>query len=314
VKLIEQTIRRLKVRPAVKAESLWMYPLIDPEPASNGFQLAMDAFAEGTLQVTEVSEGGTVPTLKVNNGASTNVLLLDGEELIGAKQNRVLNVTVLIQAKMSIEVPVSCVEQGRWSYRSRKFRGADWILYADGRAKKMRNVHSSLKRGFRDANQGEVWDGIAEKSARLSAASPTGAHEAMYAKYRGRLDEKVDRLRTVENQVGAVFAINGRITGLELLGTAEAFAGIYPKIVRSYAIDALDPAYSEQSTKADDVQRFLDTIAQIEAKSYDSVGLGNEVRLEGRGIVGAGLCFEDRLLHLSVLDDREVVAAESWRC
>ena len=42
-------------------------------------------------RVTEVSEAGSVPFLKVANGADQPLLLLDGEELIGAKQNRILN-------------------------------------------------------------------------------------------------------------------------------------------------------------------------------------------------------------------------------
>jgi hypothetical protein len=48
-------------------------------------------------RVTEVSEAGSVPFLKVANGADRPLLLLDGEELIGAKQNRILNTTVLVQ-------------------------------------------------------------------------------------------------------------------------------------------------------------------------------------------------------------------------
>jgi ARG and Rhodanese-Phosphatase-superfamily-associated Protein domain len=41
-------------------------------------------------RVTEVSEAGSVPFLRVANGADRPLLLLDGEELIGAKQNRIL--------------------------------------------------------------------------------------------------------------------------------------------------------------------------------------------------------------------------------
>jgi hypothetical protein len=68
-------------------------------------------------RVTEVSEAGSVPFLQVANAADRPLLLLDGEDLIGAKHNRILNTTVLVAAQTEVTIPVSCVEQGRWGYR-----------------------------------------------------------------------------------------------------------------------------------------------------------------------------------------------------
>src|SRR5689334_10631592 len=87
-------------------------------------------------RVTEVSEAGSVPFLKVANGADQPLLLLDGEELIGAKQNRILNTTVLVAARAEVNIPVSCVEQGRWGYRGRQFRPGDASLFASICARK----------------------------------------------------------------------------------------------------------------------------------------------------------------------------------
>ncbi len=56
-------------------------------------------------RVTEVSEAGSVPFLQVANGADRPLLLLDGEELIGAKQNRILNTTVLVAARTEVTIP-----------------------------------------------------------------------------------------------------------------------------------------------------------------------------------------------------------------
>ena len=74
-------------------------------------------------RVTEVSEAGSVPFLQVANGADRPLRLVDGEELIGAKQNRILNTTVLVAAHAEVTIPVSCVERGRWGYRGREFVG-----------------------------------------------------------------------------------------------------------------------------------------------------------------------------------------------
>ena len=65
------------------------------------------------ILITEVDESGTVPELKVVNKSDTMILILDGEELVGTKQNRIVNTTLLIAGKDTVVIPVSCVEQGR---------------------------------------------------------------------------------------------------------------------------------------------------------------------------------------------------------
>jgi hypothetical protein len=72
----------------------------------------------------------------MRNVGDRPALLIDGEHLEGAKQNRVLNVTVLVAARRDTVVPVSCVEQGRWSY------GAD-----QGFAPSPEVAHSLLRGG-----------------------------------------------------------------------------------------------------------------------------------------------------------------------
>ena len=65
-----------------------------------------------------------MPELALHNPLDDNVLLYDGEELVGAKQNRILNVAVLAGAKTRLTIPVSCVEQGRWRDVSASFAAA----------------------------------------------------------------------------------------------------------------------------------------------------------------------------------------------
>src|SRR5512140_3067708 len=98
-----------------------VYPLRVPNGHKRGYSTLDEAIKTGTLKVVEVSEGGSVPNLRVHNTGSLPVLLIVGEELIGAKQNRVLNTSLLVPANQEITIPVSCVEQGRWSYTSRAF-------------------------------------------------------------------------------------------------------------------------------------------------------------------------------------------------
>ena len=73
-------------------------------------------------------------------------MLLDGEELVGVKQNRVLNTTVLVAARSQLTIPVSCVEQGRWQRRGERFAPGNASLYASLRARKAAWVSESLGR------------------------------------------------------------------------------------------------------------------------------------------------------------------------
>ena len=131
---------------------------------------------QGVLTVTEVHEGGTVPELKVINQGEKPVLLLDGEELAGAKQNRVLNTTILVMEKSETIIPVSCTEHGRWDYATPAFAESGNIMSHNIRAKKASSVHQTLKQAMSyRGNQGEVWDGIQNLSTEANVHSPTSA-------------------------------------------------------------------------------------------------------------------------------------------
>jgi hypothetical protein len=168
------------------------------------------AEAGDAVVVTEVSDAGAVPTLTVKNNADRAVLLLDGEELIGAKQNRILNTTVLIAAHAGAVIPVSCVEQGRWSYRSRRSTSSDYSLYASLRRTKAARVTQSLRERRRhDADQGEVWDELAQKAAFLQVDSPTNAMHAVYERYAEDVKTAREAFASTTKQVGALVYVAG---------------------------------------------------------------------------------------------------------
>src|SRR5438067_10445976 len=60
------------------------------------------------FRVTEVDDAGSVPELLAHNPLEHDVLLYDGEELVGAKQNRIIGVTILAPARANMRIPVAC--------------------------------------------------------------------------------------------------------------------------------------------------------------------------------------------------------------
>src|SRR5207249_4395511 len=134
------------------------------------------------VRVTEISEAGSVPMLHVENALDVRVFLMDGQELVGAKQNRILNTDVLVPANDKLSIPVSCVEQGRWRPVSAQFHHGKSSHHAMRRAK-MARVHDSLKDGRgHDADQGAVWNEVAACLSVSAAESPTHALSDAYAK------------------------------------------------------------------------------------------------------------------------------------
>ena len=108
------------------------------------YLLGQEALASSQLTITEIGEHGSVPELLAVNTSQQMVLLLDGEELVGAKQNRILNTSVLLPTNSKTKIPVSCVEQGRWRHVSHEFAPGSYSP-AKLRARKSRDVSRSYE-------------------------------------------------------------------------------------------------------------------------------------------------------------------------
>ncbi len=137
-----------------------LFPRRDPGAAYTTLEPAL----RRGLRITETSAAGSVPELVVTNPLAEWVLLYDGEELVGAKQNRILNLTVLVAAESVTPIPVSCVEAGRWNRRSQAFAAARHMAGPQLRLRKARALGAdALARG---RGQHEVWQAVAEQADR----------------------------------------------------------------------------------------------------------------------------------------------------
>lgn len=265
-----------------------------------------DVLHAGVAEVTEVSEHGSVPELRFVNRGAKPVLIVDGEELVGAKQNRVVNLTILVAAHTSTTIPVSCVEAGRWRAKSRAFTAAPRAQFATGRAKRVAQVTQSLRdRGDRMSDQAEVWAAISEKAARMHARSSTSAMEAIFDRHAASIDAYVNACAPVDRQVGAVFIVNGAVVGFDLFDEAETLRKLLPKLVRSAAVEAIDAngdapgAHPSRPKPRALAEQFLAVAASAPQHVTNGVGLGDDVRITTAGIAGAALVVDGRALHVA---------------
>jgi hypothetical protein len=275
-------------------------------------QPADEALASGAVVITEVSEQGSVPELRFVNRGAQPTLIVDGEELVGAKQNCVVNLSILVAAQSELTIPVSCVEAGRWRARTREFRTSPRTQYASGRAKRMAQVSASIQteRSYR-SDQSAVWADIASKSSRMHASSPTSAMEALYVDHSTSIEKFVEACRPTDWQVGALFAVNGALVGMDLFDREVTLRKILPKLVRSVAVDALDGGGDGARNDAaatvavpfpHQVARFLAAVASVSQTTTKAIGLGDDVRMNGSEITGAALVVDGTVIHLSAFN------------
>ena len=279
---------------------LALFPLFQSQLAlldSPGYVLLDDAIAAGTARVTELHESGSVPELRFENHGHLPVLLLDGQELIGAKQNRVLNLTILAPAKSTIVIPVSCVEAGRWHSISADFKPADRVMYSRVREAHVGHVTASMRSsGTRRSDQGAVWDDIATMASKLNAESPTRAMSAIYERNALSVEEYSRTFHRHPDQRGVAFCLASGRSGMDLFDHPSTMRHFFPKLVRSYALDALDED-STDTPKPDAVRALLAHIAGAQEFAAPAVGLGKDVRLTAHGVTGAALWAEDHYVH-----------------
>jgi hypothetical protein len=282
--------------------NMTLIPLLAPDAGEPDYMVLEEALGQQAVEITEVSQGGSVPDLKLVNKSPNKLLVVDGEELVGAKQNRIINATFLIAGLTEITIPVSCVEQGRWSYRSQNFASGKKVMSAILRHKNQRAVAMNLKEGIGyRSDQGMIWDELALKAERMKAHCPTGAMADLFEGQKDRLGEYMMAFRLVDCQVGSVFAVNGEVVGLECFGYQQTFSKFFSKLVESYGLDALDwleePGKNRISSES--VRRFLEGVQKAPGKSHPSLGLGEYIRFENNSVSGASLVHEGRVLHLS---------------
>ena len=298
---IDQSFASLRIGTPAIHLNLALFPLFDDGERPSDYMLLDDALDRKLARVSEVSSDGRVPELAFENDSAEKILLVDGDELVGAKQNRVLNLSILVGSRKKLVIPVSCVEQGRWRYDSRDFRSARRSLFAKARAKKMRQVTESLRLNQdRRSNQSEVWADVAGKVAFCQADSDTLAMADAYESRDRQLSGYVSAFRPEKDQRGAVVAIDGKPVGLELFDSANAFARYLEKLVRSYALDAIETEAGRTVAASEaDVRRFLDSIRRAGTERFPAVGEGEDIRLTGDGVSGGALMANGRVVHLA---------------
>src|SRR5919204_1537753 len=247
--------------------------------------IGLDEACSRGMSVTEATEHGIVEILRVTNPLDERVLLYEGEELVGAKQNRIIRMTTLVEAGLVIDVPVDCVERGRWSRQSDLLRPVAHAAYPELRARR----HAG-------GGQADVWASISRLSHARAVDSPSEAQDALFAEAAPSLEAYVEALPRVPGQSGLIVGVAGQVACLDYISRPDVFAGLYGKLLRGHALQALGQPAKPLPQRA--VRAFLAALAHSSSHVARTAGVGAERRIAGE-VVGAELAAFGETIALS---------------
>jgi ARG/rhodanese/phosphatase superfamily protein len=297
------TFPQVRVGEPLHFKTLSVFPLFTEPKGSVEYVLADEAIRDQLLTVQEVSEGGSVPELLVENKGDLRVLFIEGEELVGAKQNRILNTSILVAAKTKTKIPVSCVEQGRWGYKSKFFGLSGSYSPSKLRYALKASVAQSLKtRGTRHSDQGAVWNQVGELHAMYCVESSTHAMADAFDAYKDQVSEFQEQLKYVEGASGIAVVIGKKVVGCDLFDKPSTCRKVWDRLLSGLVFDALEAKQEGETAETRDIDQFLKTTSDAAWQPTAPIGEGEEYRAEfGDGEQASVLTFHDSLVHGSVL-------------
>jgi hypothetical protein len=257
--------------------------------------------------VKELDGGASVNDLVFSNPLDVSVLLYEGEEVLGAQQNRTFDVSVLAAGASVLKVPVSCVEAGRWDGGRHDEAFAPAPQTANPRLRQMKNTQAraSVAAGLEArAIQGEVWREVAETAGRHGVNSRTDAMHDVFERRREQLERVAQSVEMHCSQVGMLAAIGGRFVVLDHVSEVDAFAALQGPLVQGYALDALEASDADaEPPSIEDARDFIELLLAAPCTLGPAVGLGEGLQFAFGGLSGTGLICDGELVTVTAFAD-----------
>ena len=322
--------KKIGVGKLLRAGALTVVPLkssrlLRKKPA---VKLGHRQLTKGKVVITEVGQQGFVPRLRAENRTKFFVLLIEGDQLLGAKQNRICNSTVLLKPNAVSEIPVSCVEEGRWQHVSKNFSSSNFHAAPTLRRRlaesKKHTRQASHGQRAHESNQTMVWNEVQEFASCAGVHSETQAMEEVFEKSRERQPVQ-QRLGCPKNTNGWILAIDGRVVSVDLFGTPKLCRQAWDRMVHSAAMEAqlltnrrLNKQARQNTGKPNlhsagdsdtphfDVNKpkhlksLLRLVHSTHLEQVAAVCGGTEQRFDGSQFSGSYLTLDNRLVHLGI--------------
>lgn len=290
---------RLRFKPPMVFGGLTVVPIRENAAPPVDYVHNREALRRGWVHLDEISDQGVVPELLVRNTGPYRVLFLEAEQLDGGKQNRIINVSVLAPAGKPTVVPVSCVEQGRWSARRESFSSCEHTPTTAIRFALKTSVTRSAKtgQGFL-ADQHRIWSEVSSAMNAHNAFSGTTSFSALHAARRVHREQYQRAFPWVEGATGLALGLGRDIVSIELFDRPETCAVAWPRLIAGHALDAMlldeerpaDPTVLEPVFRSAEVARWC---------TSSSPGEGTQLRTAFANFEASMLMLEESRVHAS---------------
>ena len=254
-----------------------------------------------SVDLVKVVETERMETALIENRSPYDIFILDGEEIYGGLQNRVIDTTALIGSKHDVELPVSCVEKDRWEGKEIDF-SPGYISFPSIRAVIADSVYNSLlDSGLFRANQNKIWETVSKKLSSLKIQSLTSSMHDIFSSFEQELDLIIDNIETPDNFNGFIVGINGKVKWMDFFGDKKLLKHYFNPLMKSYLIESMDKK-GGKFISGNTVKKFIDLLKNVPIKVYDGVDKGEELRfrVQEKGIKGKVLFIKGKPLHISV--------------
>lgn len=294
--ILREFVKKCKLGKAVSFKNLTIYPISPATLPELPRILTLDEASKGEeLVITEV-EQGVVHKVSLQNNSKNYVFIMAGEILSGCKQDRVLKNDVLLPPKSEeFIVPAYCVEARRWQWTSSKFAPALSMASVGVR-----------KRAKIDESQVGVWDEISSTLRAFSVEVPGEALKEIYEVPQVK-DKMNDYLKAFEGipkdyleATGIIVFIGKEFLCFDIFGGRELFQNLYPKLLKSYILEALTREGKDGKVEREKALGVLKNLAEAKAKMGEKPPEGYLLEIATSTIKGSALLFNDWVVHLSL--------------
>ena len=255
-------------------------------------------FELGLVNVKEC-ETSTVNTIVVENKSVTPLLLIDGEEIVGGDQNRIVNATILVGPQSEMKIPVNCTEHGRWGFKH-KFRESEHMANYMTRSAKAHARYTNMD------EQGAVWGAIEKLEQKRSFSSPTQAMSENYEDAKSDLNKILPAFKAVDGQSGIVVIIDGEIKGFEIFANSDVYRQFHEKVLKSYLI-GVDINDSVFAINNDEIRSFMGKALDCEVNESKNTGLEKRFEFKNDDGLGTLYTYAEELIHLSYFASEEEI-------
>ena len=282
----------------VEKNNITAFFLSSIEKNNNKYLSFSEAIAKNQVQISEVNKKGFVTKLSVSNKSSDNIIILNGELIIGTqiRQDRIVDSTVLIPGYATVLINTFCGEQYRWSPRlSNKISTSESLYFSSGRANNAADINTKLSKQCR------IWSEISEKISDFNVKSFTNSVDQIYKKKKVNVEEIVNFFKIPSEAVGVVLGINNQLVNIDIFSNNCMLQIYLPKIIRSIALDSFKKISKKSYLKKKEVHRFLRQIHQANKQKRKVVEgtLGEELQFNSESVAGSILYHKEQTVHFS---------------